>query len=101
MKEKITHSQARAIMGRFCNSHFNNPGEHARISIPADPTRDDDLRMMQYIEQNEKKIASLTSKLEALKSEIPGWIGAMPEHPNWQWLKDDMQEALTAAEDLG
>ncbi len=39
----ITHNDARAMLSRFINSHFKNPGEHARASIPVDFTRDDDL----------------------------------------------------------
>lgn len=47
----VSHDEARAILSRFVNSHFKNPGEHARVSIPADPRRDDDLRMAAYIAQ--------------------------------------------------
>lgn len=47
----VSHDEARAILTRFANSHFKNPGERARISIPADPKRDDDIRMAAYIVQ--------------------------------------------------
>lgn len=47
----ITHEEARAIAKRFIDGHFNNEGEHPRMSIPADPNRDDDIRLCAYIAQ--------------------------------------------------
>jgi|SRR5579862_2202137 len=55
--EIITHEEAREIVIRMCNSHFDNLGEHMRASIPADPKRDDDLRLAEYIRQQEAKDA--------------------------------------------
>lgn len=52
--EPISHDEAAQILKRFCNSHFcldRKKYEHARMSIPADPQRDDDLRLAAYIEQ--------------------------------------------------
>lgn len=51
----VTHAEAREILGRFNNSHFRSckTGETARYSIPANPARDDDLRLLQYIKQCE------------------------------------------------
>lgn len=57
----VSHDEARAILSRFVNSHFKNPGEHARVSIPADPRRDDDLRMAAYIAQCRARDAATTS----------------------------------------
>lgn len=48
---EISHAEAREIAQRLINSHFNNPGPHARTSIPARPDHDDDLLIMAYIEQ--------------------------------------------------
>jgi DNA repair exonuclease SbcCD ATPase subunit len=50
----VTDEEARQILIRFNASHFNNLGEHARYSIPADPRRDDDLRLAAYIDQTER-----------------------------------------------
>jgi hypothetical protein len=47
----ITDDEAAAILQRFVDGHFGNPGEHPRMSIPARPERDDDLRMLAYINQ--------------------------------------------------
>lgn len=52
---EITHKEAREILTRFVNSHFNNKGEHARVSIPVNPNRDDDVRMEVYIAQQERR----------------------------------------------
>ena len=57
-KRPISHDEAREAMQRFVNSHFNNPRdtqEHARMSIPANPERDDDLVLSAYIEQQRAK----------------------------------------------
>lgn len=51
----VSHDEADEMVTRFVASHFNgrmgSTGEHARITIPADPKRDDDLRMSAYVEQ--------------------------------------------------
>lgn len=65
----VTHDEARAILTRFANSHFKNPGERARISIPADPKRDDDLRMAAYIVQ----CRQLQARAEAAERERDQW----------------------------
>jgi hypothetical protein len=51
VKDVISHEEAEQMLARFCASHFNNPTEHARIRIPADPKHDDDLRLHAYIRQ--------------------------------------------------
>lgn len=55
----VAHEEAHQILLRFCASHFRNGKEHARASIPANPRRDDDLRMGVYIRQQERKDAEL------------------------------------------
>ena len=54
-KRAISHDEARDAMQRLVNSHFNNPGEHGRMNIPANPDRDDDLVLLAYIEQQRTK----------------------------------------------
>ena len=50
---KIMHNEARAIAHRFIDGHFRNKGEGPRVSIPARPEHDDDLRLTDYIDQQE------------------------------------------------
>lgn len=49
----VMHDEARAILRRFNASHWRNDGkERARYSIPADPLRDDDIRLGAYISRS-------------------------------------------------
>lgn len=51
---EVTPKEAHEILVRFCHSHFHhdaNSHDRARISIPADPRRDDDLRLSAFIER--------------------------------------------------
>jgi hypothetical protein len=49
----VTAEEALEIAHRFVNGHFRNAGkEGPRISIPADPMRDDDIRLVAFIEQS-------------------------------------------------
>ena len=64
-KRKVSHNEAREAMQRLVNSHFNNPREtheHARMSIPANPDRDDDLVLAAYIEQQRAKDSACVSQ---------------------------------------
>lgn len=67
----ISHDEASEMLTRFIASHFNgrmgSSGEHARITIPADPRRDDDLRLSAYIEQQRASTASLERELAELR----------------------------------
>lgn len=47
---EVTHEEAEAAARRLVNSHFRNP-DSARVSIPANPNRDDDLVLLSYIAQ--------------------------------------------------
>lgn len=47
----VSPDEAFEILGRFVHSHFDDGREKARFSIPADPSRDDDLRMHAFIAQ--------------------------------------------------
>lgn len=53
----ISHDEADAMVTRFIASHFRgrSGGERARITIPADPRRDDDLRLSAYVEQQRER----------------------------------------------
>src|SRR5216683_3035060 len=61
-KEPITHDQARLSLLRFVNTHFNNPGEKSRASIPASQW-DDDILLGDYIEQQAAQAASQASRI--------------------------------------
>lgn len=75
VKEIISHEEAEEILCRFNSSHWKNDTERARYTIPADPRRDDDLRLHAYIEQNkvrEKQLSVLRSRSDALPASIDG-----------------------------
>lgn len=64
----ITHAEAREILLRFNASHFSDAQrERARYSVPADPRRDDDLRLAAYIEQNESREKELRHWKECVR----------------------------------
>lgn len=65
---ELTPEEAREILIRYNTSHFDNPGEKARYSIPADPNRDDDLRLNRFIVQYEalrRQLAEARASAEA------------------------------------
>lgn len=54
----VTHDEAEEAVHRMIASHFNKiDTEHMRASIPANPKRDDDLRVLAYIQQQRKASA--------------------------------------------
>lgn len=55
------------MLSRFNSSHWKNATERARYSIPADPRRDDDIRLGAYIEQTATLRTSLTTALSLLR----------------------------------
>lgn len=66
----ITHDEADDMVDRFVASHFNNKEEHARISIPARPERDDDLRLTAYVRQQrelERRARELCSEVATIR----------------------------------
>jgi hypothetical protein len=66
VESPIAHDEAKAIALKFINQHFNNPDrERPRASIPADPKRDDDLRLMAYIRQQEARESAVAALVEA------------------------------------
>ena len=59
--------EAREILSRFNNSHFDNKGPKARMSIPARPDHDDDILMAAFIDEAErtaKRLAELEEEEE-------------------------------------
>lgn len=68
----MQRDQARGCVSRFNASHWNNPGEHARYSIPADPTRDDDLLLGAYIDGVEQLRQALPSLIAAARQRAAG-----------------------------
>jgi hypothetical protein len=68
---EVTHAEARQILSRFNASHWKHlrptEGEVARYSIPADPRRDDDIRLGAYIAQNENEQERLRGLLRRLR----------------------------------
>jgi hypothetical protein len=56
----MTTEEARDAVQRFIHSHFGHTErERARITIPANPQRDDDIRLMAHIERTGAELAGL------------------------------------------
>lgn len=54
----ISHDEVKEAVQRLVDGHFRNTGkEHGRMSIPANPDRDDDLVLSAYIKQQSLRIA--------------------------------------------
>lgn len=77
-KRQISHEEAAEIVQRLINSHFRNKGTCARVSIPANPERDDDLLILSYIDQQRRQA-------EAEQLTAPVIIADILEH----WLTFD------------
>lgn len=67
-KRRISHEEAQEALSRFEASHFHKTDkEHARISIPANPDRDDDLVLGAYIRQQAASEKEYQEVIEAAK----------------------------------
>ena len=55
----VSHDEADQIAQRFIDYFFGNKAETPRVSIPARPDYDDDLRLTAYIEQQRSAARSL------------------------------------------
>ena len=69
----VTHAEARQIANRYNASHFahhQDLGERARYSIPANPKRDDDIRLAAYITRCERIEADRDNLREALAAVV-------------------------------
>ncbi len=107
MSERVTHEEARQILSRFNASHFNNPTEHARYSIPARPDHDDDCRLATYIRENEKGDASAAiHELEKLRKELGVLAASMRSEKGWSLsmlsgYADQLQELADESSTIG
>ncbi len=69
----VTHDEAREIARRLIHGSFRRDGEQLehdkrpRFSIPANPDRDDDLRICDYIEQQKAALAERDAALVAVE----------------------------------
>lgn len=70
--DTITHAEARQIAYRYNASHWDKPslGEKARYSIPANPRRDDDLRLAAYIDQQEQRALTAEAEVARLREAL-------------------------------
>ena len=55
----VTPDSARESLCRYINLQFNKPEERPRATIPADPNRDDDVRLGAFIRQSEVGMAAM------------------------------------------
>lgn len=62
----IPHDEACEATARLVNSHFKNDAERARVSIPANPGRDEDLLVMSYVRQQRRNEADLRAQIASL-----------------------------------
>lgn len=86
-KREISHAEAREIAHRFINSHFHpRRGDGARMTIPADTERDDDLLILSYIAQQERR-----AQREAVIEECARV--AETQHKLDRWIGGTMQDA--------
>lgn len=88
----VSHDEAEAILRRFNASHWGN-GEHARYSFPADPGRDDDIRLGAYIAAARKT----ESDRDAMAAEVERLREALAES---EARAAKAAEACEALEDL-
>jgi hypothetical protein len=83
-EEEVTTQQARDSLVRFNASHFRQHkgmGEQARYSIPADPSRDDDLLLSRFIDQYDVLEAAAPSAavVEAIGQTLELAVGWAPD----------------------
>lgn len=60
----VTHEEAKEAAQRFINGNFKNDYERPRISIPANPARDDDLMLLSYIAQQSRRADPVREEME-------------------------------------
>lgn len=87
----VTADEARECLNRFIASHFDKAEEHARISIPANPRRDDDIRLNAYIRQSKKEIDRLAAELATKTRERDNYFESVK---NLTQALQDMQNDL-------
>lgn len=75
-QREITHDEAKEAAARFIDGNFKNDNEPPRISIPANPDRDDDLVLMSYIAQQRRLRAQPSPREVALEKALQEMIDA-------------------------
>ena len=71
----VSHDEAEQILLRFNASHWDNGHEKARYTIPADPQRDDDIRLSAYIAHQRARDAEVAA-LRQIISDAAREVGA-------------------------
>ena len=75
----ISHDEAQEILSRFNSSHWHHSRptgrEVARYSIPANPLRDDDIRLGAYIAQQRALAAALAPILAKIAEADQACVG--------------------------
>ena len=67
-RREISNDEARRAAQRFINKHFDRiDREYPAVSIPANPERDDDLVLLSYFNQQERKAKSGDLTFAALR----------------------------------
>lgn len=74
----VSCDDAAAMLSRFVHSHFHDGGERARFSIPADPKRDDDLRMHAFIARVRRLEAALRELCDRVDDASDPHQGTLP-----------------------
>lgn len=97
---QILHVEAREIASRLIASHFRNTDQQqARISIPANPDRDDDLLLLAYIHQQEAlstPSSTLTPDEREELERLRAWADG-PDGVKWHTARTlKLQEELDA-----
>jgi hypothetical protein len=87
----VSVEEAREILSRFVHSHFRE-GERARISIPADPRRDDDIRLAVFIDQ----VATAREALREVLAEYEDALCQLDGSASWYRAKHALSEAELA-----
>jgi hypothetical protein len=81
----VTHEEAKGIATRYNRSHWypKGEGERARYTIPADPRRDDDIRLEAYIAQQQARDdahAALQQRVAGLEEALGDMLGTLDAH---------------------
>lgn len=90
----VSADEAAKAAQRFIDGHFNNKDrEHPRISIPVDFLRDDDVRLLAYINQSAARISELESANAKLKERDGDYINALSiEDGDRKRMRDRIEE---------
>ena len=100
LEKAPTHAEAREAAGRFIAEHFGNRDDtgqavHPRISIPANPSRDDDLRLLDYIIAIEMTLPHLLDRIDALETAMRDALEELGA--GWPDYRDRVRAHLSAA----